>query len=211
MAMTLDAVRMLDPHLYESTSWHLWFDAAEERMCEDFQRHCSSQVSDGDDVKAVMIFEFDMDSAVGKDVPYQNKEGGHEFHIVCERKGMCVWDVEVSGREAHAGNDHARGRSAIHAAAKLIQHVEGLTDYDRDLTFNVGTIAGGSAPNVVPGHASLGIEMRAPTMGAFRSGVERLERFAAEYRHPGLEQSPSPITTKKVRPLVIATCLRRAC
>lgn len=120
------------------------------------------------------------------------------FHIVCERKGMCVWRVDISGREAHAGNLHAHGRSAIHAAADLIHHVKSLTDYSKRLTFNVGQISGGTAPNTVPGHTELMIEMRAPDAEVFNTAVKQMEDFCTSYRHDGMEHLPSPISVTKV-------------
>ena len=147
------------------------------------------------------------------------------FHYVCQRKGMCVWSVDIAGREAHAGNLHAFGRSAIHAAADLIHAAHALTDYDQvhgcmsgasggggtggtnthtadtvlqSCTFNVGTIAGGTATNTVAGHTTMTIEMRAPTTDVFNAAAAKFEDFCANYRHPGMEDLPSPITASTV-------------
>jgi len=120
------------------------------------------------------------------------------FHIVCERKGMCVWRIDISGREAHAGNLHAHGRSAIHAAADVIHYVKSLTDYSKRLTFNVGKISGGTAPNTVPGHTELMIEMRAPDMEVFEEAAQKLESFCEKYRHDDMEHLPSPMTATRV-------------
>lgn len=67
MAMTLEAVRTLDPVLFDSTAWHLWFDAAEERGCADFAVHCRDQVRQKEDVEAMLVFEFDLTQGAGMD------------------------------------------------------------------------------------------------------------------------------------------------
>ena len=80
--------------------------------------------------------------------------------IITRRKGSGRVTVTATGRAAHSANDHARGRSAIWALARYIDQVERLTDYERGLLLNVGTIEGGSALNTVPAHAQCGISIR---------------------------------------------------
>jgi tripeptide aminopeptidase len=69
--------------------------------------------------------------------------------------------VEASfhGAAAHAGLRPEEGRSAILAAAHAIASM-GLGRLDEETTANVGTIAGGSAMNVVPERCSLVAEVR---------------------------------------------------
>ncbi|HST55389.1 MAG TPA: M20/M25/M40 family metallo-hydrolase [Solirubrobacteraceae bacterium] len=69
--------------------------------------------------------------------------------------------VEASfhGAAAHAGIRPEDGRSAILAAARSIAGMS-LGRVDEHTTVNVGTIAGGSAMNVVPEHCTLVAEVR---------------------------------------------------
>jgi tripeptide aminopeptidase len=69
--------------------------------------------------------------------------------------------VEASfhGAAAHAGLRPEEGRSAILAAAHAIASMP-LGRLDEETTVNVGTIAGGSAMNVVPERCSLVAEVR---------------------------------------------------
>jgi tripeptide aminopeptidase len=63
------------------------------------------------------------------------------------------------GRAAHAGIRPEQGRSAILAAARAIAAMR-LGRLDHETTANVGTIAGGTATNVVPERCRLEAEVR---------------------------------------------------
>jgi tripeptide aminopeptidase len=65
----------------------------------------------------------------------------------------------VRGRAAHAGVRPEDGRSAIVAAARAIAAME-LGRLDAETTANVGTIAGGTATNVVPERCRIEAEVR---------------------------------------------------
>src|SRR3546814_16395150 len=68
------------------------------------------------------------------------------------RYGIARYRIRTEGVPAHAGARHADGRSAIREMAPQILAVEGMTDYDRNITLNVGNIRGGKHLNVVPMH-----------------------------------------------------------
>jgi tripeptide aminopeptidase len=76
------------------------------------------------------------------------------------------------GTAAHAGIRPEQGRNAILAAARAIADMR-LGRLDSDTTANVGTIAGGSAMNVVPDRCSLVAEVRSRRDG-------RAEELVAE-------------------------------
>jgi tripeptide aminopeptidase len=65
----------------------------------------------------------------------------------------------LHGRAAHAGIRPEEGRSAILAAARAIAAMR-LGRLDEETTANVGTIAGGTATNVVPERCRLEAEVR---------------------------------------------------
>jgi tripeptide aminopeptidase len=69
-------------------------------------------------------------------------------------------DAAFRGAAAHAGIRPEDGRSAILAAARAVASLP-LGRLDADTTVNVGTIAGGSAINIVPEHCSIALEARA--------------------------------------------------
>jgi tripeptide aminopeptidase len=65
----------------------------------------------------------------------------------------------IRGRAAHAGLRPEEGRSAIQAAARAIAAME-LGRLDAETTANVGTIAGGTATNVVAERCRIEAEVR---------------------------------------------------
>jgi glutamate carboxypeptidase len=95
--------------------------------------------------------------------------------IVTQRKGTGRFDIHARGRPAHAGANHAKGRSAIRAMARIILEVEAFTDYARGVTTNVGVIRGGSVANVVPEHCSIEVDFR---VGDLTTAKEVECRFA---------------------------------
>ena len=98
-------------------------------------------------------------------------------HIVTSRKGSGLFRLRALGRAAHAGNKHHAGANAIHALAAAVLRVESLTDYERGLTVNVGTIEGGSAKNTVPESAEIGIDVRfthTDDVARFRDALEAI-------------------------------------
>jgi tripeptide aminopeptidase len=67
--------------------------------------------------------------------------------------------ADFAGVEAHAGIRPEEGSNAIAAAAAAIARME-LGRLDETTTANVGTIAGGTSGNVVPGHCGIVAEAR---------------------------------------------------
>jgi acetylornithine deacetylase len=84
-------------------------------------------------------------------------------------KGYALASIVVRGREAHSAFP-SEGRSAIYDAARITlalervaQELEQIRDADFEppfTTLNVGTIAGGTAKNIVPGECRLLVEWR---------------------------------------------------
>ena len=85
------------------------------------------------------------------------RDGGK---IVTGRRGSARFRIAARGRPAHSGGQHKEGRSAILEMARQIAKIEARTDYDRNLTVNVGLIEGGSAVNVVPEHCQAELDVR---------------------------------------------------
>lgn len=79
--------------------------------------------------------------------------------LVLSAPGHFRLEATFNGRAAHAGVRPEEGRSAILAAARAIADMP-LGRVDDRSTANVGTIAGGSAMNVVPDRCTLVAEVR---------------------------------------------------
>ncbi len=153
--MILAAVQELLPELFDAVTWVVLLDASEETGGRDFGRLCVERL--GESALACLVFE-------GGSV-----EQGRP-RLVVARKGMVIYRVEVEGRAAHAGSSHKQGANAIVQMADVIERVCALTDYEQDLTFNVGTVAGGTVINRVPHFASASVEMRAFRPDVYEKG-----------------------------------------
>lgn len=164
MYMMLEAIREFAPATFEATNWVLLLDASEEADGRDFGRLCKERLS-GEDTVGCFIFE----------AGYLDEE---RAHVVVARKGMANYLVEVEGRASHAGSAHEDGANAIVQMADVVSRIASFTDYEKDLTFNVGTISGGSVTNRVPHYASARVEMRAYSMEVFEEGVQNMLALA---------------------------------
>ncbi len=153
--MILDGLRHAFPQVYEGITWHILLNAAEEVLAPDFGRLSRERL---DGALAALVFEGgDVENSV--------------YKLVTARKGMARYRVRVDGRSAHAGAAHPKGANAIVQLADVIRAIADLTDYGRELTFNVGTVAGGTVMNRVPHQAAASVEMRAYERDVFEEGV----------------------------------------
>lgn len=100
--------------------------------------------------------------------------------IITARKGTASVSITATGVAAHSGNDHARGRSAIWALARVIDRIERFTDYEAGRIVNTGLIEGGSASNTVPGRATCSLSVRFRATDDGRALLTRIEDVAAE-------------------------------
>jgi glutamate carboxypeptidase len=98
--------------------------------------------------------------------------------IVVERKGVAALKVTATGVAAHAGNDHARGKSALWSLARFVDRVQSLTDYQRGSTVNVGVFQSGSSRNTVPDRASAELDLRYVTAEDGGELYRRIEEAA---------------------------------
>ena len=155
MHLVLAALRSFSRGTFEEITWLLLLNSSEEVLSKDFGEVCLSRF-DRDTVAALV---FESEGRRG-DVP----------RLVVARKGRATFRITVSGRAAHAGTSHRRGANAIVQLARTIQGVAALTDHSRELTFNVGRLAGGVAVNRVPHEAVAEVEMRAFSPEIYGSG-----------------------------------------
>jgi acetylornithine deacetylase/succinyl-diaminopimelate desuccinylase-like protein len=124
------------------------------------------------------------------------------LRVVTAHKGSLWLQLETRGRAAHGATPQL-GENAVHEMARIVDALE--TDYAARLrhrrhpllgtaTVNVGTIHGGTQPNIVPDGCAITIDRRT-LPGETESGVRR--EIAALLRAKKL---PAKISSKKLAP-----------
>ena len=117
------------------------------------------------------------------------------------RKGSAVWDVIFQGKSAHAGREPEKGRSALMAASDFALRIEALTDARDGTTFNIGSIDGGDAVNVVPALCVVRLGARAPDGPSAEWAQAQVDAALAEvlkrdgisvHTHGGFYRPPKP-------------------
>ena len=88
---------------------------------------------------------------------------GQKGALKTGRKGVGMFQVKVTGRAAHAGNEPEKGISAIEEMAHQILRLHSLTDFSRGTTVNVGVVQGGAVRNQVAASAEALIDLRVTT------------------------------------------------
>lgn len=117
------------------------------------------------------------------------------------RKGWSAYSLEVAGRAGHAGLDADRAVSAIDELLDRLHDVSALRSPALGTTVNIGTLSGGTMPNVVAAAASAELEIRTATaaeqerthetMRSLRAGRDGAT-LAVTQRHcrPPMERTP---------------------
>ncbi|MCA9997105.1 MAG: M20/M25/M40 family metallo-hydrolase [Anaerolineales bacterium] len=176
--MVLDGLRRFMPEFFEAMNWVILLDASEEAEAEDFGRLCAERLAGS---LGGLIFE-------------SGEMNGNRFKLVRARKGLASFQVRVQGKAAHAGNAHHRGANAVVQLAEIIQQLAALTDYERQLTVNVGWVAGGTVTNRVPHEAEARLEMRAFSVEAFEQTIETIMGFNGRSTLQSSEGYPCQVT-----------------
>ena len=118
------------------------------------------------------------------------------------RSGVGQFHLSVEGVASHVATSQRDGRSAIVALARKVINVESLTDYERGVILNVGTVSGGTKRNIVPAHAEAWIDLRFDELAQGQEVQRELERIARANDGAGtsaalwgvLHRSPKPET-----------------
>jgi len=126
--------------------------------------------------------------------------------VVTAHKGDLWLRIETRGQAAHGATPQL-GKNAVHEMARVVEALE--TDYAAQLrrrkhrllgagTVNVGTIAGGTQPNIVPDACTITVDRRL-LPGETEAGVKR--EIAALLRAKKLAATISSLKTAPCLPL----------
>ncbi|MBB6554607.1 glutamate carboxypeptidase [Nonomuraea rubra] len=138
-----------------------------------------------EDVLATLVFEASLDGA-----------------LKTARKGVGLFNVTVTGVEAHAGLDPYAGASAVHALAEIVTTLAAAGSRERGTTVNVGLISGGTGRNVTAGRATCGVDVRVTdpaemgriddVFAALRASDPRVKVSATgEWNRPPMVRNPA--------------------
>lgn len=100
--------------------------------------------------------------------------------IVTARKGNAVIRVKARGKSAHAGVEPEKGRNAISGLMRRLLQVESLAQPAAGVTINLGTLSGGTMPNVVPDCAEASIDIRAYEQGELDDVTAQIQAIFAQ-------------------------------
>jgi glutamate carboxypeptidase len=145
--LVLKTLRELAPAAFGAITWKICANSSEEVLSHDFGELCLRHLP-AEATLGALVFECE-------------GRAGQTAALVVARKGRATFRVKVEGRAAHAGGRHHHGANAIVQMADTIQHLANLTNYDKELTVNVGVVEGGTVINRVPHLATAELEMRA--------------------------------------------------
>ena len=118
------------------------------------------------------------------------------------RKGVGMFDLEITGRAAHAGVAPHEGRSALVELAHQILWLQTLNDPVGGTTVSVGQAQSGTATNVIPALAMAQIDVRVRSADEAERVARLLSerdavtpdvvvRYSGGLRNPPMERTPA--------------------
>ena len=111
--------------------------------------------------------------------PYLH-QSGNPIGVVTGITGRAVFEVEIEGKANHAGTTPmSTRRDALVSASKLVLNIQKMAaEQEICRVSTVGSIkAIPNAVNVIPGHASIGLEFRDTDMKALAAAEQELRRI----------------------------------
>jgi len=111
--------------------------------------------------------------------------------IIHQRRGNRWYDIEITGREAHAGRSYGEHANAAHDMATKLTELAQLTNYRKHISVNVGHIEGGkNRHNIICGKVTAKLDVRFPSMDtrdALHRKIEKIlgqtKEISADGRH----------------------------
>ena len=107
-------------------------------------------------------------------------EGGREcdgvMQIVTSRRGVILGEINIEGKEAHAGAAYLDGKSAVLELAHKIIDIYSFNDYENKIYYNVSPIEGGRPNGIVAGSARAEFCCAGlPTNASFKTAEENIK------------------------------------
>ena len=106
-------------------------------------------------------------------------DGGSPENIIVKAPAQFSFDVEITGRAAHAGVRPEDGISAIQVASQAISKMK-LGRIDSVTTANIGIITAGTASNIIPEKALIKGEARSHDPKKLDAQIEHMEKMVKD-------------------------------
>jgi len=121
--------------------------------------------------------------------------GTSDGALKTRRKGLASYNIHVTGRASHAGNEPEQGVNAIIELAQQMLKLHKLNSLKYGTSVSVTLTEGGSAQNVIPAKASAYVDTRVLTM-------QEMERVKAAIMdlYPTMPGAEVVVEPGKVRP-----------
>jgi tripeptide aminopeptidase len=131
-----------------------------ESLIEDKNKHLPIEVvfTRQEEIGMVGARNLDYSQIISKrGVTFDGEEGLE--NITISSPGYMNFNLEITGRGAHAGVAPEKGLSAVKIGSEIISQLE-LGRIDHETTANIGLVEGGSARNAVPENMTIRGEIR---------------------------------------------------
>jgi glutamate carboxypeptidase len=139
--------------------------------------------------------EFGQDSVVAFGLEPALDNGA----IINQRRGNRWYDIEVRGREAHAGRSYGHHANAAHDLAEKIRQLAALTNYRKHVSLSVGHIhAGKDKHNVICGFAHAKLDVRFPSFEARDRLHKQIEKILERPVEVSVDGAHETKTTYKI-------------
>jgi len=102
-----------------------------------------------------------------------------------ECAGASMLTIEFKGKAAHSAVAPEEGRNAILAACRALAPLKGGR-IDEESTFNIGTIKGGEATNIVPDRVIVEGEVRSFSRRRVEDEVAKLRSYLEQFKGDGI-------------------------
>lgn len=130
---------------------------------------------------------------------FLNTEGYNAHKTVLWRKGISKYRFAITGESSHASRCAREGASAIREAAFKIMQIEEYKD-EAGITMSCGTIAGGTATNVIPEQCEFTVDVRYTSVEQMEEAHAFLERLANTAYVPGCKAELARISYRPPMP-----------
>lgn len=131
--------------------------------------------------------------------------GYDDYGIVHGRKGNIWYEIEVKGKESHAGRDHENGVNACSILASKMLEINKLTNYKKNITTSFGRIEGGQDKfNIVCGWAKGKVDVRVPDLASAKLIKDKMAKILKDPRITFKieDETPAFNTNKISAPLI---------